>query len=70
MMDIMELLREYLWLWVIIGMIFVTVVISIIFFLINKCLSKRGKLNHQHTVSVSVLAAYSRATICIVITKF
>ncbi|XP_034539167.1 uncharacterized protein LOC117812490 [Notolabrus celidotus] len=29
--------------WVIIGMIFVSVVISVIFILINKCISKRGK---------------------------
>ncbi|XP_069574916.1 uncharacterized protein [Brachyistius frenatus] len=40
----MSLLRKYIWLWVIVGMIFVSGIISLIFILINKCLSRRGKL--------------------------
>ncbi|XP_038565292.1 DNA-directed RNA polymerase II subunit RPB1-like [Micropterus salmoides] len=39
----MALLRKYIWLLVILGMIFVSVVISLIFFLINKCISRQGK---------------------------
>ncbi|XP_029030433.1 probable serine/threonine-protein kinase kinX [Betta splendens] len=42
-MEAKEFFRKYLWLLIILGMIFVTVVISIIFILINKCLSKKGK---------------------------
>ncbi|XP_071761319.1 uncharacterized protein scimp [Centroberyx gerrardi] len=36
----MDLLRKYIWLWVIIGIIFVSLVICLIFILINKCLSE------------------------------
>ncbi|KAF3705818.1 hypothetical protein EXN66_Car021509 [Channa argus] len=39
----MGYLRKFLWLWVILGMIFVTVVISLVFFFINLCISRRGK---------------------------
>ncbi|XP_060941760.1 ciliogenesis-associated TTC17-interacting protein-like [Limanda limanda] len=39
----MGLLREYLWLWVICGMVFGSVLIATIFFLINKWISKSGK---------------------------
>ncbi|XP_026225670.1 uncharacterized protein LOC113168848 isoform X2 [Anabas testudineus] len=39
----MDILRKYLWLWVILGMIFVSVVICVIFLLINKCISRKGK---------------------------
>ncbi|XP_069001994.1 uncharacterized protein [Embiotoca jacksoni] len=40
----MSLLRKYIWLWVIVGMIFVSGIISLIFILINKCISRRGNL--------------------------
>ncbi|XP_034746601.1 uncharacterized protein LOC117955920 isoform X2 [Etheostoma cragini] len=39
----MDYLRKYLWLWVIIAVIFACGIISIIFFFINKCISRRGK---------------------------
>ncbi|KAK2828405.1 hypothetical protein Q5P01_019439 [Channa striata] len=39
----MDILRKFIWLWVIIGMIFVSVMIGLIFILINKCISRRGK---------------------------
>ncbi|XP_004551240.3 uncharacterized protein scimp [Maylandia zebra] len=41
---IMAFIRKYLWLWVVVGMVFVSVVISIIFMFICKCISrKRGQ---------------------------
>ncbi|CAG5870328.1 unnamed protein product [Menidia menidia] len=42
----MVLLRQYLWALVILGMIFVSVVISLIFLLVNKCISRKRSLNH------------------------
>ncbi|XP_076607270.1 uncharacterized protein scimp [Chaetodon auriga] len=39
----MDLLRKYMWLWVIAGMLFVCLVISLIFLLINMCISRGGK---------------------------
>ncbi|GAA6233511.1 uncharacterized protein LOC117955920 isoform X2 [Lates japonicus] len=39
----MDLARRYMWVWVIVGVIFVSVVISLIFLLINKCISRGGK---------------------------
>ncbi|XP_040908065.1 acidic leucine-rich nuclear phosphoprotein 32-related protein 1-like [Toxotes jaculatrix] len=39
----MGLLRKYLWLWVIVGTIFLSVLICLIFLLINKCISRSGK---------------------------
>ncbi|XP_070839499.1 uncharacterized protein [Chaetodon trifascialis] len=39
----MDLLRKYMWLWVIAGMLFVCLVISLIFLLINKCISRGGE---------------------------
>ncbi|XP_041808879.1 DNA-directed RNA polymerase II subunit RPB1-like [Chelmon rostratus] len=39
----MDLLRKYMWVWVIGGMLFVCLVISLIFLLINKCISRGGK---------------------------
>ncbi|KAM7373982.1 hypothetical protein PAMP_006662 [Pampus punctatissimus] len=44
-MDPMEFLYKYMWLWVIIGMVFVSVVTCLIFMLINKCISASG--NHR-----------------------
>ncbi|KAM4726913.1 uncharacterized protein scimp [Anableps anableps] len=41
----MGLLRKYIWVLVILGMFFVSLVISLIFILINKCISRKGK--HQ-----------------------
>ncbi|KAM7397588.1 hypothetical protein PAMA_005751 [Pampus argenteus] len=42
-MDHMDLVRKYMWLWVIIGMVFVSVVTCLIFMLIYKCISSSGK---------------------------
>ncbi|XP_030603159.1 uncharacterized protein scimp [Archocentrus centrarchus] len=39
----MDLLRKHMWLWVVFGMVFMSVVISIIFLFICKCVSRRGK---------------------------
>ncbi|XP_034406497.1 uncharacterized protein LOC117742935 isoform X1 [Cyclopterus lumpus] len=39
----MDLLRNFLWLWVIIVTIFAWIVISLIFIFINKCISRAGK---------------------------
>ncbi|XP_027886156.1 uncharacterized protein scimp isoform X2 [Xiphophorus couchianus] len=39
----MALLRKYIWVMVILGMVFVSLVISLIFILINKCISRKGK---------------------------
>ncbi|XP_031164110.1 uncharacterized protein LOC116056118 isoform X1 [Sander lucioperca] len=39
----MDYLRKYLWLWVIIAVIFACGMISIIFIIINKCISRQGK---------------------------
>ncbi|XP_071362030.1 uncharacterized protein [Trachinotus anak] len=39
----MSLLRKYIWFWVIFGMVIVSLVITLIFILINKCLFKKGK---------------------------
>ncbi|AWO99700.1 putative bifunctional lysine-specific demethylase and histidyl-hydroxylase NO66-like [Scophthalmus maximus] len=44
----MELLRKYMWLWVICGILFVSLAISFIFLLINKCLSRGGKHRVSH----------------------
>ncbi|XP_043996868.1 uncharacterized protein LOC122845003 [Gambusia affinis] len=38
----MALLRKYIWVLVILGMVFVSVVISLIFILINKCISRKA----------------------------
>ncbi|CAK6964551.1 uncharacterized protein LOC116056118 isoform X1 [Scomber scombrus] len=40
----MTFFRQYLWLWVILGIIFVSVMISLIFVLINKWINEQGKL--------------------------
>ncbi|XP_021479360.2 uncharacterized protein LOC110537557 [Oncorhynchus mykiss] len=40
--SLMEPLRHLFWLWVVLGMIFVSMVIGLIFFLINKCISKKA----------------------------
>ncbi|KAL3970647.1 apoptosis regulatory protein Siva [Sarotherodon galilaeus] len=45
---IMAFIREYLWLWVVVGMVFVSVVISIIFLFICKCMSRKGKHEINH----------------------
>ncbi|CAJ1063395.1 uncharacterized protein LOC113168848 isoform X2 [Xyrichtys novacula] len=45
----MDLSRKYMWIWVICGMIFVSMVICLIFVLINRCISKKGK--HKITSS-------------------
>lgn len=47
-MELEAILRQYLWLWVILGTVFVSVVISVIFILINKCICKQGRLKLQH----------------------
>ncbi|XP_017284645.1 GRIP and coiled-coil domain-containing protein PFC0235w-like [Kryptolebias marmoratus] len=39
----MTLLRRYIWVIVIIGMIFCSLVVSLIFLIINKCISRKGK---------------------------
>ncbi|XP_078122727.1 uncharacterized protein scimp [Sander vitreus] len=39
----MDYLRKYLWLWMIIAVIFACGMISIIFIIINKCISRQGK---------------------------
>ncbi|KAM9728559.1 uncharacterized protein scimp isoform 1-T2 [Menidia menidia] len=44
----MVLLRQYLWALVILGMIFVSVVISLIFLLVNKCISRKEKKRVFH----------------------
>ncbi|KAG7483698.1 hypothetical protein MATL_G00041250 [Megalops atlanticus] len=36
-------LRQYFWLFVVLGMVFITTILGIIFFFINKCISKRAK---------------------------
>nr|XP_046161677.1 uncharacterized protein LOC123999712 isoform X3 [Oncorhynchus gorbuscha] len=38
----MEPLRDLFWLWVVLGMIFVSMVIGLIFILINQCISKKA----------------------------
>ncbi|XP_005458314.1 uncharacterized protein LOC102083076 isoform X1 [Oreochromis niloticus] len=45
---IMPFIRKYLWLWVVVGMVFVSVVISIIFLFICKCVSRKGKHKINH----------------------
>ncbi|XP_046873451.1 SLP adapter and CSK-interacting membrane protein-like [Hypomesus transpacificus] len=40
----MDLLREYFWLWIIIGMIFVSVVIGLTFYFINRWISKKAEV--------------------------
>nr|XP_046266249.1 uncharacterized protein LOC124070405 isoform X1 [Scatophagus argus] len=40
--------RRYLWLWVIVGMILASFVIILIFLLINKCISRKGKHRISH----------------------
>ncbi|XP_012719745.1 uncharacterized protein LOC105927523 [Fundulus heteroclitus] len=53
----MALLRKYIWVLVILGMIFVSLVISLIFILINRCIFKKGKrqvLNLQGRSDVKV----------------
>ncbi|XP_065819358.1 protein P200 isoform X1 [Labrus bergylta] len=40
---LMDALRKNMWIWVIVGMIFVSVVISVIFILINRCISRRAR---------------------------
>ncbi|CAB1352423.1 unnamed protein product, partial [Coregonus sp. 'balchen'] len=47
----MEPLREHFWLWVILGMIFVSLVISLIFILINKCISKKAAEQYNTNTS-------------------
>ncbi|XP_069040387.1 uncharacterized protein [Lepisosteus oculatus] len=37
----MELLRSYFWLWVTLGMVFVSIFLCFLFFLINKCIAKK-----------------------------
>ncbi|XP_041864717.1 protein clarinet-like [Melanotaenia boesemani] len=39
----MDLLRRYIWVLVIVGVIFVSTVIVLIFLIINRCISRRGK---------------------------
>lgn len=43
--ELMDLLRNLLWLWVIIVTIFAWIVISLIFVFINKCISRAGRWN-------------------------
>ncbi|XP_042074226.1 ring-infected erythrocyte surface antigen isoform X3 [Haplochromis burtoni] len=47
---IMAFIRKYLWLWVVIGMVFVSVVISIIFMFICKCISRKRGQHKIHNV--------------------
>ncbi|KAM3601201.1 uncharacterized protein V6R79_008898 [Siganus canaliculatus] len=60
------LLRKYLWLWVLLGMVFVSLVISLIFLIINKCLLRRGKhrISNLHRRSKTALSnKYQEANI-------
>ncbi|XP_008426759.1 uncharacterized protein scimp [Poecilia reticulata] len=54
----MALLRKYIWVLVILGMVFVSLVISLIFILINKCISRKGGkhriLQHQEKPNVKI----------------
>ncbi|KAJ8343030.1 hypothetical protein SKAU_G00329580 [Synaphobranchus kaupii] len=48
----MELLREFFWLFVMLGMVIVSIVFGILFFVINKCINRRAeqfKINSQQT---------------------
>ncbi|XP_005725453.1 uncharacterized protein scimp isoform X2 [Pundamilia nyererei] len=47
---IMAFIRKYLWLWVVVGMVFVSVVISIIFMFICKCISRKRGQHKIHNV--------------------
>ncbi|XP_056295056.1 uncharacterized protein LOC130209432 isoform X4 [Pseudoliparis swirei] len=49
--ELMDLLRNLLWLWVIIVTIFAWIVISLIFVFINKCISRAGK--HRSTQNLT-----------------
>lgn len=47
---LMDLLRKHLWLWVVFGMVFMSVTITIVFLFICKCISRRGRFESlQHT---------------------
>lgn len=51
----MSLLREFMWLWVIAGMVFVSVLISLLFVLISRCISRGGFfLQHLERARCSV----------------
>lgn len=55
--SLMEPLRHLFWLWVVLGMIFVSMVIGLIFFLINKCISKKGKYFQLHHYIRSIIVS-------------
>lgn len=48
----MTFLRKYIWVFVVLGMVFVSLVISLIFLIVNKCISTKGKLNLPQAVFV------------------
>ncbi|XP_075888058.1 uncharacterized protein scimp [Nelusetta ayraudi] len=43
----MDAVRKYLWLWVIVAIIFSSAIISLIFLLISKCISRRATRKHR-----------------------
>lgn len=62
----MSLVRQYIWVLVIVGMIFSSLVICVIFLLINRCISKRGTvpslLNSKLTCSRFISPFHERIT--------